>query len=64
MFAVVEGCISIIRAREVPVTDAACPLSFMLSGGILVMLWLAWQSARYIFEPASFQDEVKVVSSS
>jgi len=29
--------------------------SLMLTGGILAILWLAWQSARYIFEPASFQ---------
>ena len=61
--AVVERCIFIIRGREVPVTNVACPLSFMLSGGMLAMLWLAWQSARYIFEPASFQMKWIVVSS-
>jgi len=29
--------------------------SFTLTGGILALSWLAWQSARYIFEPASSQ---------
>jgi len=28
--------------------------SIMLTGGILALSWLAWQSARYIFEPAPF----------
>jgi len=28
--------------------------SLTLSGGMLVMLWLAWQSARYALEPVSF----------
>ena len=43
------------RVREVPVTNVACSLSIMLTGGILALSWLAWQSARYIFEPESFQ---------
>jgi len=29
--------------------------SLMLTGGILALSWLAWQSARYIFGPPSFQ---------
>jgi len=29
--------------------------SFVLATVMLAMLWLAWQLARYIFEPASFQ---------